>query len=75
MGKTEKTSGTILINSKEAAMTQFRKVVGFVPQDDIMLRELTVYENILHSANVRLPPDWTSSEIQNHTRTIASSLG
>jgi ABC-type multidrug transport system ATPase subunit len=31
------------------------EIIGFVPQDDIMLRELSVRENIAFSARVRLP--------------------
>ena len=35
-----------MVNGKEQSLTQLRRLVGFVPQEDIMLRELTVYENI-----------------------------
>ena len=37
-----------------------------MPQDDIVLPELTVRENILHSARIRLPSDWKDVEIQKH---------
>jgi ABC-type multidrug transport system ATPase subunit len=39
-----------------------------------MLRELTVYENILHSCQVRLPSSWTNREIKNHAATIIKAL-
>jgi hypothetical protein len=34
-------------------------------EDDIMLRELTVRENLMHSAMVRLPRDWTRRQIRH----------
>ena len=35
---------------------KYPRLVGFVPQDDIMHDDLTVYENLLYSARLRLPP-------------------
>jgi ABC-type multidrug transport system ATPase subunit len=38
-------------------LTPFRNVIGFVPQEDIMLRELSVEEIVKHSAlMVRIVP-------------------
>ena len=43
---------------------KFPSLVGFVPQDDIMHDDLTVYENIMYSARLRLPPsmDWAQKD-------------
>mmetsp|Transcript_20661 Transcript_20661/g.57380 ORF Transcript_20661/g.57380 Transcript_20661/m.57380 type:complete len:556 (-) Transcript_20661:327-1994(-) len=54
-GKSEPTGGTLEVNGENASLKDFRSSVGFVPQEDIMLRELTVEENIRHSAFMRLP--------------------
>ena len=35
-------TGKILINGQESKIRNFRKLLGFVPQEDIMLRTLTV---------------------------------
>jgi ABC-type multidrug transport system ATPase subunit len=35
---------------------KYPRLVGFVPQDDIMHDDLTVYENLMYSARLRLPP-------------------
>ena len=35
---------------------KYPRLIGFVPQDDIMHDDLTVYENLLYSARLRLPP-------------------
>lgn len=38
-------TGKILINGQESKIQHFRKLLGFVPQEDIMLRTLTVKGN------------------------------
>jgi ABC-type multidrug transport system ATPase subunit len=35
--------------------SRYKKVISYVPQDDIVLPELKVRENILPSARIRLP--------------------
>ncbi|KAI9229766.1 MAG: hypothetical protein DHS80DRAFT_22089 [Piptocephalis tieghemiana] len=54
-GKAKKTSGTVRINGVEGSLNRYRKLIGFVPQEDIMLRELTVRDILMHSALMRLP--------------------
>ena len=44
--------GTIITESNRRAM---RFVCGYVAQDDLIMNDLTVYENIMFSANCRLP--------------------
>jgi ABC-type multidrug transport system ATPase subunit len=41
----------------------FRGNIGYVPQDDIIHQELTVWEALYYSAKLRLPPDTRRSEI------------
>ena len=45
-----------------------------MPQDDIVLPELTVRENILHSARIRLPSDWKGIEIEKHVDILLRCL-
>ena len=53
-GKTQRTSGEVKVNGTVVdGLNQYKKLVGFVPQEDIMLRELTVRDNISFSANYR----------------------
>jgi len=61
-GKVEKTAGAIKINDEEVELTRFRKIIGFVPQEDTMLRDLTVEDNVRHSALMRLPSNWSHEE-------------
>eukprot|EP00656_Telonema_subtile_P015808 TRINITY_DN18314_c0_g1_i1.p1 TRINITY_DN18314_c0_g1~~TRINITY_DN18314_c0_g1_i1.p1 ORF type:complete len:1304 (+),score=237.06 TRINITY_DN18314_c0_g1_i1:313-4224(+) len=58
-----KVSGDIKVNGQSEQLTRFNKLMGFVPQEDIMHRRLTVHENISMSANLRLP-----SELKPHSR-------
>ena len=73
-GKVDRTAGQLWISGKEAEISQFKKLIGYVPQEDIMLRELTVRENILHSARIRLPASWTNQEIEEFTDNVIDAL-
>nr|WP_321450921.1 ATP-binding cassette domain-containing protein [uncultured Carboxylicivirga sp.] len=44
-------SGAIYINGKELETNQYllRKHIGFVPQDDLLMEDLTVFQNLLFS--------------------------
>ncbi|RDW58104.1 hypothetical protein BP6252_13515 [Coleophoma cylindrospora] len=74
MGKTPHTGGETKVNGVAGNMSRFKKIIGYVPQDDIVLPELTVRENILHSARIRLPYTWTETEIQNHVDILIRCL-
>lgn len=47
--------GLILINQKPESIHSYKKIIGFVPQDDIVHGNLTVEENLWFSARCRLP--------------------
>src|SRR5690348_13330741 len=49
------TSGKIFINGKQDSIHKYKKAVGFVLQEDIMHRTLTVKECLAFSALLRLP--------------------
>ncbi|KAK4203485.1 hypothetical protein QBC40DRAFT_219430 [Triangularia verruculosa] len=74
MGKIEYTHGRVDVNGVQGKLAQYKKLIGYVPQDDIVLPELTVRENIMHSALVRLPRTWTSLEIENHVSAVIDCL-
>ncbi|XP_075483923.1 ABC transporter G family member 24-like [Primulina tabacum] len=50
-------SGMIFINGKAISIHSYRKIIGFVPQDDIVHGNLTVEENLWFSARCRLSAD------------------
>lgn len=57
-GITEPQSGEVLINGfnlySEEGKTHLKGVIGFVPQDDLLIEELTVYQNLYYSAKMCL---------------------
>ena len=61
-GKASRTSGKIFVNDEECELSSFRKHIGFVPQEDIMLTDLTVEDILKLSAFIRLPKSWTKTE-------------
>ncbi|KAG0371049.1 hypothetical protein BGZ54_000967 [Gamsiella multidivaricata] len=73
--KIPKDEGRILINGQEEELSHYRKLIGYVPQDDIMLRELTVHDVLLHSAYMRLPAKLTRSQMTEKVLEIVDFLG
>jgi ABC-type multidrug transport system ATPase subunit len=71
-GKLAASSGSIFLNSTSTVDPRsIKKSVGFVPQDDVMLRTLTVEEIILH----RREPSFNRnhlSPITNHQPPITN---
>jgi hypothetical protein len=55
-GKLRPTSGTISLNGRRVdGLHKYRGLFGYVPQDDVLHPELSVYEAVRHSAMMRLP--------------------
>ncbi|CAG8581871.1 5094_t:CDS:10, partial [Diversispora eburnea] len=69
-GKARKTNGKIIVKKykdgievgQKSSLDYYRKLIGFVPQEDIMLRELTIREILVHSALMRLPTEMARAE-------------
>ncbi|KAF2648433.1 ABC transporter-like protein [Lophiostoma macrostomum CBS 122681] len=75
MGKTKNTGGDVRVNGHHKDISKYKKLIGYVPQDDIVLPELTVRENILHSARSRLPRTWRDKDIQAYVDALISCIG
>ncbi|KAI1315793.1 hypothetical protein EDD11_000347 [Mortierella claussenii] len=73
--KIPKDEGRILINGQEEELSHYRKLIGYVPQDDIMMRELTVHDILLHSAYMRLPARLKRAEMTEKVLEIVDFLG
>ena len=58
--------GQILVNGDSLAQQfdLYRTMIGYVPQDDILHRDLKVADALRYSAQLRLPPDTSSDEIE-----------
>jgi ABC-type multidrug transport system ATPase subunit len=64
----------IYINGKKSSLSNHKDNIGFVPQDDIMLREMTVAETIRFSARTRCG-DLTTNEIDQRVDHVIKTLG
>lgn len=58
--------GQVLVNGEDLyqQFDLYRTMIGYVPQDDILHRELKVGDALRYSAQLRLPPDTTAEEIE-----------
>ena len=67
-------SGEILLDGRPAP-PNFQLISGYVVQDDVVMGTLTVRENLLFSANLRLPPSLTRVEKAAKVDEIIRQLG
>lgn len=44
--------GTITINGHDISTPEAKTLIGFVPQDDLLIEELTVYQNLYYTAKL-----------------------
>jgi len=68
-------SGATLVNGREVSDGEFKKVVGFVDQEDTLMSTLTVYETVLYSALLRLPRDMSIEAKKFRTLETMNELG
>ena len=75
-GKAKKTSGKVFVNKElQDGLMHYRKLVGFVPQEDVMIRSLSVRDNINFSARYRLPTSLSEFEIVQKVNDCIEVLG
>ncbi|KAI8837552.1 P-loop containing nucleoside triphosphate hydrolase protein [Chytridium lagenaria] len=75
MGKVSRTGGHLEINGSLSEIHKFKKIIGYVPQEDTMLRELTCKEVVMHSARCRLPRDWSNAQVEECVDAVLEALG
>lgn len=70
-------SGTVLINNRDLYrhLDSFKQAIGYVPQDDIIHRELTVYRTLYFVAKLRLSRDVSFSEIDQTINEVLDVTG
>jgi ABC transport system ATP-binding/permease protein len=70
-------SGQVRINGEDlyAVYDALRGSIGYVPQDDLVHPELTVFEAVKYSARFRLPPDYSEEEIDARVDATLRDLG
>jgi ABC-type multidrug transport system ATPase subunit len=70
-------NGVVRINGEDlyTIYDNLRGSIGYVPQDDLVHAELTVFEAIKYSAKFRLPPDYSEEEIDARVEQTIKDLG
>jgi len=70
-------SGTVLINERDLYrdLASLKQSIGYVPQDDIIHRELTVYRTLYYVAKLRLSRDVSSAEIDQTISEVLDVTG
>jgi ABC-type multidrug transport system ATPase subunit/pSer/pThr/pTyr-binding forkhead associated (FHA) protein len=71
------TGGVVRINGEDlySIYDTLRGSIGYVPQDDLVHPELTVFEAVRYSAKFRLPPDYSDAEIDARVEQTLKDLG
>ena len=67
--------GRTLVNGREVPDADFKKVMGFVDQEDTLMSTLTVYETVLYSALLRLPREMSLEAKKFRTLETLHELG
>ena len=68
--------GAVLLNGVDLYehFDAYRNELGYVPQDDIIHRELSVYKALDYAAQLRMPSDTTSAERGERIREVLQEL-
>ncbi|KAF9583777.1 hypothetical protein BGW38_008562, partial [Lunasporangiospora selenospora] len=73
--KTGMIHGHIYVNGRRISSHEYKRVVGYVDQEDTLMPTLTVYETILYSALLRLPRDMSYDAKRFRVMETMSELG
>ncbi|WP_236601885.1 FHA domain-containing protein [Ktedonobacter sp. SOSP1-52] len=70
------TKGTVLYNGQDYYhnLAAFSTQLGYVPQDDIIHRELTVEHALYYAARLRLPDDVTKEQIHQRIEEVLADV-
>jgi len=68
--------GQVLINGSDInkEKDKIKGIIGYIPQDDLLIEELTVFENLFYNAKLCFK-DATDEEITEKVMNVLSSLG
>ena len=69
-------SGRVAYNGQDyyKSYAAFSTQLGYVPQDDIVHRELTVQSALYYGAKLRLPNDYTEAQIQDRINEVLDEV-
>ncbi len=69
-------NGTVQLNGQDlyTHFAELRAQIGYLPQEDILHRQLTVRECLYYSARLRLPDDYSEKEIWRRVDEVIKQL-
>jgi ABC-type multidrug transport system ATPase subunit len=75
-GYSRPTAGDVFLNGQSLSgnYAQFARHIGYVPQDDIIHRDLTVGQARYYTARLRLPRDFSDADIHQRIREVLRQL-
>lgn len=76
-GYNKPTNGEVFVNGKNLHenYNRIKNFIGYVPQDDIVHPELTVYEALYYSSKLRLSSDLSNEEVNKRIDKVLKDLG
>ena len=76
-GSQPATSGAVSYQNRDlyTHYAQLRKLIGVVPQDDVVHRQLTVRHALSYAAELRLPSDYDKSAREKEVDRVINDLG
>lgn len=72
-GNLKPASGSLTINGIPVNHKSAKQLIGYVPQDDLLIEELTVYENLYYNGLLCLP-DLSPNELQEKINGLLSRI-
>lgn len=75
-GSNPATAGDVTIHGLELKQNYqvLKRKIGYVPQDDIVHKELSVYKSLYYAAKLKLPEDMHEDEINKRIDEVLNSL-
>lgn len=75
-GYTQPSSGTVTFDNHNihSEYASLRSRIGMVPQDDVVHGQLTVQQALMYAAELRLPPDTTTTDRKRVVAQVLSEL-
>lgn len=76
-GKVKPTEGHVLLNGEnlQQHFPRLSASIGYVPQEDVVHGDLTVFEELMYAACLRLPPDVPKTIISQHVERLITRIG
>lgn len=65
---------TVLLNGYDIKTTECKANVGFIPQDDLLMEELTVFQNLYYNAKL-INDTWNEVELNERIEKVLKELG